>query len=148
MTERLPEPFPSDQVRASDVDRKAVQDRLHRAHAAGEIDLAEFDSRVRAAWVAKSRGELAEIMADLPEPVRRRPAPVKRSAGHTAMLVLTIIWACLGAANFAVWGLLALTLDSSVYPWWLWVVLPPGSILGVLWWFVLWRPGQGRQELD
>jgi hypothetical protein len=133
------EAIPPDQVRASDVDRKAVQDRLHQAHANGEIDLAEFDTRVRTAWQAKSRGELARIVADLP-PLRTGKPPVKRGAGYTAMKVLTTIWLSLSVVNLVVWGILWLTLDRYVYPWWLWVVIPPGSVLAVLWWLGIGRP--------
>ena len=132
---------PPDQVRASDVDRKAVQDRLHLAHANGEIDLAEFDTRVRNAWQAKSRGELERIVADLP-PVRPGKPPVKRGAGYTTMKVLTTVWLSLSVVNFVIWAILWLTLDKAIYPWWLWVVIPPGSALAVLWWLGIGRPKQ------
>jgi len=23
-----------------------------------------------------------------------------------------------------------------IYPWWLWVAVPPGAVLGVIWWMV------------
>ena len=132
------EPLPPEQVRASDVDRKAVQDRLHRAHADGEIDLAEFDSRVRNAWQAKSKGELAKIVADLPDVRAGRPA--RHGGGYTAMKVLATIWLILTVVNFVAWGLLWLTVDGEVYPWWLWVAVPPGSALAVLWWLGIGRP--------
>jgi len=136
------EALPPDQVRASDVDRKAVEERLHRAHADGEIDLAEFDIRVRNAWQAKNRGELARIVADLP-PVRSGKPPVKRSGGYVAMRVLTAIWLSLTVVNLVIWALLWLTVDGYVYPWWVWVAVPPGSVLGVLWWL-----GVGRSQRD
>jgi hypothetical protein len=137
---RVNEPVPADDVRASDVDRKAVQDRLHHAHAQGEIDLAEFDTRVRDAWQAKSRGELAKIVADLPPVPSKHAALAKRGAGYTAMRVLTIIWLSVSVVNFVIWALLWLTLDGDIYPWWLWVAVPPGSVLGVLWWLGIGRP--------
>ena len=137
----MTEAIPPDQVRASDVDRKAVQDRLHQAHANGEIDLAEFDTRVRNAWQAKSRGELARIVADLP-PVRAGKPPVNRGGGYTAMRVLTTIWLSLSVVNLVIWGILWLTVDRNIYPWWLWVVVPPGSALAVLWWLGIGRPKQ------
>jgi hypothetical protein len=136
---RVTEAFPPDQVRASDIDRKAVQDRLHQAHANGEIDLAEFDTRVRNAWQAKSRGELSRIVADLP-PVHTGKPPVRRGAGYTAMRVLTAIWLSLSVVNLMIWGILELTLDTDVYPWWVWVAIPPGSALAVLWSLGIGRP--------
>ena len=137
----MTEPVPHDQVRASDVDRKAVQERLHQAHADGQIDLAEFDARVRSAWQAKSRGDLARITADLPEPIRHRTAQVKRSQGNIAMRVLTTIWLSVSVVNLLIWALLWLTIDGEVYPWWLFVAIPPGAVLGVLWWV-----GIGRSD--
>jgi Domain of unknown function (DUF1707) len=136
------EALPPEQVRASDVDRKAVQERLHRAHADGEIDLAEFDLRVRNAWLAKSRGELARIVEDLP-PVSPSREP-KPSGGYVAMKVLTTIWLSLTVVNLVIWGLLWLTIDGYVYPWWLWVAVPPGSVLAVLWWLGIGRPKRGE----
>lgn len=133
------EALPPDQVRASNIDRKAVEERLHRAHAEGEIDLAEFDIRVRNAWQAKNRGELAEIVADLP-PVRSENPPVKRGGGYVAMKVLTTIWLSLTVVNLVIWAMVWLTIDGYVYPWWLWVAIPPGSVLGVLWWLGIGRP--------
>jgi Domain of unknown function (DUF1707) len=131
--------LPPDQVRASDVDRKAVQERLHQAHANGEIDLAEFDIRVRNAWQAKSRGELDRIVADLP-PIRTGKPPVRQGGGYVAMRVLTTIWLSLSVANLVIWGILELTLDAEIYPWWLWVTIPPGSVLAVLWALGIGRP--------
>jgi len=135
------EALPPDQVRASDVDRKAIQDRLHMAHADGEISLAEFDQRVREAWQARNRGELARIVADLPSARTEKP-PVKHGGGYTAMKVLTTIWLSLTVVNLVIWGMLWLTIDGYVYPWWLWVAVPPGSVLGVLWWLGIGRPRQ------
>jgi hypothetical protein len=133
------EALPPDQVRVSDVDRKAVQDRLHQAHADGEIDLAEFDVRVRDAWQAKSRAELARVVADLPQ-VRSGTPPVNRGAGYVAMRVLTTIWLSLSVVNMVIWAILCVTLGDLVYPWWLWVAIPPGSALAVLWWMGIGRP--------
>lgn len=132
------EALPPDLVRASDVDRKRVHDRLHEAHANGEIDLAEFDQRVRDAWQAKNRGELARIVADLPEV--STPGPPQLNNGYIAMRVLTTIWLSLTVANLVIWGILWLTLDEYVYPWWLWVAVPPGSVLGLLWLLGIGRP--------
>lgn len=141
----MTEGVPPDQIRVSDVDRKAVQDRLHTAHAEGLITLAEFDSRVGAAWQAVNRGELAELTADLPDPrpvVPPAPAPVpafRRKHGNTALRVLNTIWLSILAVNLVIWGLVCLTTGHLIYPWWLWLAVPGGA-LGVLWW----RVGGGR----
>ncbi|MQA16920.1 MAG: DUF1707 domain-containing protein [Pseudonocardiaceae bacterium] len=62
-------------MRVSNADRKAVQDRLHWAHAEGLIDLSEFDARVRSAWDAKTRSELGGVpVVDLGGRAARRGA--------------------------------------------------------------------------
>jgi hypothetical protein len=39
-----------------------------------------------------------------------------------------------------IWGILALTLDESVYPWWLLVAGPSGAVLAVLYGAGVGRP--------
>jgi hypothetical protein len=53
-------------VRAGDDDREATVRRLHRELSRGRLDVAEFDERVRAAYAARTLGELADLTADLP----------------------------------------------------------------------------------
>jgi hypothetical protein len=143
------EEVPSELMRVSDVDRKAVQERLHTAHAEGLITLTEFDSRVGAAWQAATRGELATLTADLPppRPLAVPPAPAtplvrRHRRTPTALRVLNTIWLSLVALNLVIWGLVCLTTGELIYAWWLWVAVPPGAVLGVLWWTV----GGGRDD--
>jgi hypothetical protein len=141
------EEVPPELMRVSDVDRKAMQERLHSAHAEGLITLAEFDIRVGAAWQAATRGELARLTGDLPAPrpvVPVPPAPVvrRRRRTPTALRVLNTIWLSLVALNLVIWGLVCLTTGEFVYAWWLWVAVPPGAVLGVLWWTI----GGGRDD--
>jgi WD40 repeat protein len=53
--------------RVSHTDREAVAARLQAALADGYLDLAEFDDRLRAAYGAKVRADLARLVDDLPE---------------------------------------------------------------------------------
>ncbi|MGH3623902.1 MAG: DUF1707 SHOCT-like domain-containing protein [Sciscionella sp.] len=78
------------QQRASDADRQRVVDVVHRAVGAGMLDLTEADERMRAAYAATFRGELAPLTADLPAPTPRRP---RRTGGPppAALLVLPLI---------------------------------------------------------
>ena len=63
-------------VRASQAEREGVVERL-RVHAGdGRLDIAELERRIEAAYAAKTRGELAELLADLPE-----PSPGRRRGG-------------------------------------------------------------------
>lgn len=144
VVEEMP-PVPPEQMRVSDVDRKAAADRLNRAHDEGMITLSEFDTRVGAAWQAATRGELAKLTADLPDgplpqaqpSVPRQPTcvPAGRRRTPTAIRVLNTIWLSIMAVNLVVWGLVCITTGHFVYPWWLWVIVP-GAVLGVVWWSV------------
>jgi Domain of unknown function (DUF1707) len=139
------EPVRPEDMRVSDADRTFVQDRLRRAHEIGQLDLYEFDERVRTAWAARTRGELAAVVADLPMPPPARPAPPRgaifaRTPGGVAMQVLTIIWVALTVVNATAWGIITATLGEPIYPWWLWVAGPPGAVLAVLYAAGIGRP--------
>lgn len=132
----MTEPIRPEDIRASDVDRNATQERLHWAHAEGLLSLEEFDIRVRSAWDAKTRGELRRLTTDLPQP--QAPKPVYSSGfapggGGVAMRVLFTIWLSISMVNLVTWGLVIVTAGDWIYPWWLWVALPPGAVLGILW---------------
>ncbi|MFJ6671061.1 DUF1707 domain-containing protein [Actinosynnema sp. NPDC091369] len=140
----MTQPVRPEDMRASDAERELVQQWLHRAHADGSLDLAEFDARVVRAWEARTRGELAVLTADLPTvhptppalriPPPPPPVPVKRGNGRKALKVLTTIWMSVSALNLALWLLVSLLGgDGLVHPWFLWVAVPPGAVLGVIW---------------
>ena len=141
MTEPTPRTSPDD-LRVSDAERTEVQDRLRRAHDEGRLDLVEFDERVRTLWAARTRGDLARVTADLPPPP---PAPARggvfsTTPGGMAMKVLTLVWLSVVVVNLTVWGIVSLTLDEPVHPWWLWVAAPAGSVLAVLYAAGIGRP--------
>jgi hypothetical protein len=136
------DPVRPDELRVSDAERAVVQERLRRAVGDGQLDLHEFDARVQSAWAARTRGELVQVTADLPEPAAapgRRPA-FSDTDGGTAMRVLTIIWACAVAVNFVVWATVSLATGEFIHPWWLYVAGPPGAVLGVLYAAGIGRP--------
>lgn len=58
--------MPGTSPRASDAERADTVARLHHALGAGRLDLAETDERVTAAYAARHRHELADLLADLP----------------------------------------------------------------------------------
>ncbi|WP_198597766.1 DUF1707 SHOCT-like domain-containing protein, partial [Blastococcus atacamensis] len=60
------EPVRAQDLRVSDAERSAVASGLQRAHDAGQLDLHEFDERVREVWAARTRGDLDRVTADLP----------------------------------------------------------------------------------
>ena len=59
----------SDQhIRVSDAERNEVTELLGQHYADGRLDQAEFDERVNRTMAAKTRGDLAGLFDDLPEP--------------------------------------------------------------------------------
>ncbi|MFD2090832.1 DUF1707 SHOCT-like domain-containing protein [Blastococcus deserti] len=141
----MSEPVLPDEMRVSDAERAAVQERLRRAVGDGQLDLHDFDARVQSVWASKTRGELLRVTADLPEPPPPPPAPGRRPVfsdtdGGTAMRVLTIVWACAVAVNLVVWATVSLATGEFLHPWWLYVAGPPGAVLGVLYAAGIGRP--------
>jgi hypothetical protein len=63
-------------VRASDVDRDQTVEALAAASAEGRLTLEEYSQRSEAALVARTRGELISLTADLPAPQRTDGASV------------------------------------------------------------------------
>lgn len=63
-----------DDYRIGDAERRAVDDRLQRAHGEGRLTLEEYEERSARAWSARHRSELAGLTDDLPPehaPARR-----------------------------------------------------------------------------
>lgn len=54
------------EVRVSDADREGVVRRLGRAVGEGRLTVAEFEERMVAAYAARTRGELDDVVHDLP----------------------------------------------------------------------------------
>ncbi len=79
------EPVPHDELRVSDRERQAVQERLQQAVSTGQLHFGEFDERLAAVWSARTRGELARVTRDLPDvPPPPPPAPAPAPAPVTA----------------------------------------------------------------
>ena len=76
------EPVRPEDLRVSDAERQAVADRLRVAQEVGQLDIHEFDERVRSVWAARTRGELERVTADLPAPPPRAAAPARRPPGR------------------------------------------------------------------
>lgn len=72
----MPEPDP---IRASDHDRDAAVERLGRAAAEGRLTLEELSTRAAEVYQATTRGELAAVTSDLPEPQHDTSVAPKRA---------------------------------------------------------------------
>jgi len=111
-------------LRASDADRDAVVDRLRDAAGEGRLEPDELEQRVDGALRARTYGDLAELLADIPgdgrvllRSARWRTNPVARSAVFGAGLLVAVIVA------FAVVAVLVLAAAAA------WIAL-------VLFWLV------------
>jgi hypothetical protein len=133
---RVTDDFAPDQIRVTDLDRKATEARLRLAHADGSLTLNELDERLANLWLTKTRRDLAELTRDLPAPQPPPPPPMPPKPDHarTTMRVLTAIWLSVSVVNLVIWFMVSLINFDVIYPWFLWPMLPPGAVLGVLWW--------------
>jgi hypothetical protein len=79
-----------DRTLASDAERDAATERLQVAFAEGRLTDSEFDQRMRSALTARTRAELAGLVADLPEQalqVRPDLAPAAGTRGPGRLVV-------------------------------------------------------------
>ncbi len=113
-------------LRASDADREAVADRLHRAAVEGRLEPEELEERLHKALRARTYGELRRLVTDLPG------TPARRSNGSLALTALklsvrvvvalvviaaVITVAVVMAAWWIAWLLLWMTLRGRRYGW-------------------------------
>lgn len=91
-------------LRASDADRDRLVDQLQRHVAAGRLSLDEYAERVDRVLVARTHGELAAVLHDLPvEPMVDAALDHRENARQliVALLVALLVLAVLGAAVVA-----------------------------------------------
>lgn len=133
----------NDKLRISDADRELVSKLLKVAIDEGRLTLAEYDERLRQAYDAKTVGELAPIISDLPrsadgtvEPAPRPMlAPVSGANAYELLegtpqwiKWLWVSWMIPVSITTLVWVLTLLTGAGTIYPWPLWVAGPLGAV--------------------
>ena len=89
-------------LRASDADRERVADALRRHHLDGRLDTDELQERLDRCYAARTTGDLAPLLADLPiggEPrsASRRFAPLAVPPVLAVALVVLLVLATAGA---------------------------------------------------
>lgn len=113
-------------IRIGDAERNEVTDALAQHYSAGRLDQVELDERLGRASAAKTGGDLAGIMADLPPLGATAPAPPPPARRWRA----------------ALWVAVALVLLAFAAPWrlgpWGWWFPHPPVILVVLALAVVW----------
>lgn len=111
------------EVRIGDRERGEVDARLQKAYADGILTITEYEERSGQCWAARTRGELAVLTRDLPEPeaaaqpaasmekAQPAPAPVSQNRGRKLIgRVVTV--GVVGVA--ALLGISVLTADDAV----------------------------------
>lgn len=120
-------------ARVRDHDRAATADLLSQALAQGYIDLAEYETRVQAAFAAQTADDLRRILADLPVAHLRRGDPrriaARKSAARTSVRLHLGAYAAMVVIVLTVWLAVALT-AGAWYFWPIWPIL--GGAVGVV----------------
>jgi len=99
-------------VRASDAEREQTVALLQRSFADGRLTQAELEERAGAAYAARTRAQLRDLTADLPDAGQQLPRP-----GMTVDLRLLIILLCVcPPAGLAYW-LLSLRQTALLRAW-------------------------------
>src|SRR5919107_1933492 len=115
---------------ASDAEREQHAQLLREHAAQGRLTVEELEERLDRVYAARTHGELAPVVADLPAP--RRPQPKRqRSWRQTELtafvavnLLLIVIWAATGAGYFwPIWPLLGWGI-GLIGPWSCWPLAP------------------------
>jgi DUF1707 SHOCT-like domain len=80
-------------LRASDVERERVAEALRRHHLDGRLDTEELQERLERAYAARTTGELAPLLADLPAERQpgRGPRPFAGFAGPPLLAVALVV---------------------------------------------------------
>lgn len=132
-----------DRTRVGDADRTDALDRLGSQFADGYLDIREFEERTARAAVAKTRGELSALFADLPDETRSPYAPeapalpavpadselAEKLTAKRKMDTAQVITGVLGAAAFFTLQF-GFDLDNA------WMVWPVMGLVMVMWYTV------------
>ncbi|MCX2934192.1 DUF1707 domain-containing protein [Mycobacterium sp. CVI_P3] len=120
-------------VRVGDRDRQATADMLSQALAQGYLDLAEYETRVQAAFTAETADALRRVVADLPVEHLRRTDPqriaARKRAARASVRFHLLGYAAMVVIVLTVWLAIALT-SGAGYFWPIWPIL--GGAIGLL----------------
>jgi len=77
-------------LRASDLDREQIADRLRLAATEGRLRTEELEERLEATYSARTYGELDVLVSDLPAPLRSGPSPARQRVPAWAGLAVVL----------------------------------------------------------
>jgi hypothetical protein len=55
------------------------------------------------------------------------------SRSDLALRIATSAWAAISLLHFTIWALVCVIGGHFGSPWWLWIAIPPGVVIGPLW---------------
>jgi hypothetical protein len=133
-------------LRAADVDRQFVAERLKAALDEGRLSLGEYDDRLKEAYAARTYGDLDLILQDLPgfhsvtdsqlmpadEPAGAGPGRrAERKDGRNPKWLVGIwsAWLVAVSVNLVIWALVSISNGEAAYFWPMWVAGPWGAVL-------------------
>lgn len=109
-------------VRASDAERDVVMSQLGNHFQAGRLDQDEFAERLDAAAAARTRGDLAALLTDLPaetEPWTEAPPPARPRSRTPQRWTPAAVGIVLFAAVAGVITTVVAARQGYWVPWWL-----------------------------
>ena len=130
-----------EEMRAGDGDRKAVADQLKTALDEGRLDLGEYDERLQKTYGAKTFGDLAGLLDDLPGTVPveqsqvqayQSPAAAVSEPQSKAQRVATWVGPYGGvvAVCVVIWAISSISSGHLTYFWPVWMLIP--LIFGIM----------------
>jgi hypothetical protein len=120
-------------TRASDAERERAVAALRRHYAEGRLGADELEERTTHAYVARTRGELAALLADLPFDLRRAVprGAIGRAAARAHRFMLRGHAATYAGVNGTLIGLWAVTGEGTFWP--ALYLVPSTALLGWHW---------------
>lgn len=133
-------------MRAGDADREHVADQLRQALERGQLDLGEYDERLRKTYAAKTFGDLEGLLDDLPDtvPVEKAQLALRAKSGDPMVPgpdgrypYATARWLAHTWDGYflavgivvAIWAVMCLLTAEWMYFWPGWVAGPWGAVL-------------------
>ncbi|MFR9751507.1 DUF1707 domain-containing protein [Nocardia sp. 004] len=116
-------------LRASDADREKIIGQLRQAMSEGRLSLHEFDERLQQVYAAKTYGELAPLLSDLPVQLDSLPVQGASSPDRIGGIPkwVGIMWAPWVSVNVLCLAIYLFT--GAGYFWPFWVAVPWGLAL-------------------
>jgi len=112
-------------IRIGDAEREVMSRRLIRAVADGRLTLTEYDTRLQWLYRAETRGELADIVSDLPPSDERgKPKRQRKQSIPAWVVIMWMPWAAVNLLCLAIW-----LATGAGYFWPFWVAVPWGCAL-------------------